>query len=157
MTSVENTTPAPIVETEPPKKKRRVTKKKVAADPPTEEPAACATECPAPCNEPAACATECSTPCDESVVNAESESKTATRALLIKNKVTELVKQSGCSMSHAEDKGTLATLQKMVEAALIKACTEAKKRNKKADRPQVTERDFASVIAAIKVATEFDI
>jgi len=58
-------------------------------------------------------------------------------------------------MSHAEDKGTLVTLQKMVEAALIKACTEAKKRNKKAERPQVTERDFASVLAAIKVATEF--
>ena len=56
--------------------------------------------------------------------------------------------------AHAEDKGTLATLQKMAEAALIKACSEAKQRNKKAERPQVTERDFAGVMAAIRVATE---
>ena len=152
MTSVEHTIPAPV-EAEPAKKKRRTTKKKVAAQQPTEP---CATE---PCaTEP--CATECASavPCDEPVADGQPKSskpKVSTRVLLIKNKVTDLVKQCGCSMSHAEDKGTLVTLQKMVEAALIKACTEAKKRNKKAERPQVTERDFASVLAAIKVATEF--
>ena len=152
MTSVEHTIPAPV-EAEPAKKKRRTTKKKVAAQQPTEP---CATE---PCATES-CATECASavPCDEPVADGQPKSskpKVSTRVLLIKNKVTDLVKQCGCSMSHAEDKGTLVTLQKMVEAALIKACTEAKKRNKKAERPQVTERDFASVLAAIKVATEF--
>ena len=147
MNVVEN----PIVETEPAKKKRRTGKKKVAADQPSKCAVAVSCEQPVavPCEQPVA---------EQPVADGQPETskpKASTSALLIKNKVTDLVKQCGCSMSHAEDKGTLATLQKMIEAALIKACTEAKKRNKKAERPQVTERDFASVLAAIKVATEF--
>ena len=76
------------------------------------------------------------------------------KALVIKNKITELVKQSGCSMSHAQDIGTVATLSSMIEQVLAQACLQAKKRNKKATRPQVTRRDFGDVIDSIKTAMQ---
>ena len=138
---------------EPAKKKRKTSKKKAP------KPACQETQKPE-CQETPK--PECQETAQQQVIAAPIETQprasmavepenTAAPAkmLLIKNKATEFVKQLGCSMSHAHDKGTLQSAQKVLEAALLMACTEAKKRNKKAERPQVTMRDFEGVFAAI--------
>ena len=52
-------------------------------------------------------------------------------------------------MSHAIEKGTVASISRVVEHVLELACVEAKLRNKKAARPQVTERDFLKAYTAL--------
>jgi hypothetical protein len=144
--------------TEPAKKKRRISKKKAPQPECKEAPQPECKEAPQPeCKEAAqqqvtASPTETQPPASMAV---EPENTSApAKMLLIKNKATEFVKQLGCSMSHAHDKGTLKSAQKVLEAALVMACTEAKKRNKKAERPQVTMRDFEGVYAAIDAQSE---
>lgn len=131
-----STSNAPTVDVnEPAPKRRRKNAKKKANEP-------VANAVAEPLVEPPAAVTD----------KSGSEDDGPATALVIKNKITQLIKSLECSMSHDAKRGTVSSLTHIVDMATTLACASARARNKKAARPQVTVRDFGPVIEMLQSA-----